>query len=68
MFEWEFIEEYGWYKLYECPDCYRAVKWKIVLKWISIDWLKFQIDIRNNRKRELWSKEERRRHKWVYMK
>lgn len=67
MFEWELIDIYEWWKIYECPDkIYRAIEWKAVLEWNSVEWLKYRITEMENRKP--YTREQKRNHKWVYMK
>ena len=67
MFEWEFIEEYYWWKFYKCSDVpYRAVYWKTVLEWNSLHSLKYRILELSNRKP--YTKEQRRNFRWVYIK
>ena len=68
MFEWELIWDFLWYSLYQCLDWYRAVRWKVVLFSITIEWLKMRITEMHEKIQWYWSKADRKRHKWVYMK
>lgn len=68
MFEGELMWDYLWYLLYKCPDWYRAVRGKVVLFWITIEWLKMRITEMHEKIQWYWSKYDRRRYKWVYLK